>query len=205
MDRSNLNVPHIRRALAAPAAGSSDYDLNPDAPRPGRQPLRPASVLVPLVERGSGVNLILTRRAALLKHHPGQVAFPGGKQEPGDATPLAAALREAEEEIALRPAQVEVLGGLDPHETVTSFAVRPFVGLVDPGFRPAPDPGEVEEVFEVPLAFVLCEENRQLMSREYNGRRRHFYAYPFGDYFIWGATAGMLNNLAEVLSTLERA
>ena len=93
MDRMTLNVPRIRRVLEAPVSGSSDYDLNPDAPRPGRQPLRPASVLVPLVERGGGVNLILTRRAALLKHHPGQVAFPGGKQDPTDASACAAGLK----------------------------------------------------------------------------------------------------------------
>ena len=197
MDRSALDVPRIRRALEAPAGGSSDYDLNPDAPRLGRQRLRPASVLVPLVERGGGVNLILTRRAALLKHHPGQVAFPGGKQEPGDATPLAAALREAEEEIALRPGQVEVLGGLDPHETVTSFAVRPFVGLVDPGFRAVPDPGEVEEVFEVPLAFALDPANMQVHGRVWQGVLRRYYVIPYGPHYIWGATARMLKALSD--------
>ena len=197
MDRSALDVPRIRRALEAPAGGSSDYDLNPDAPRLGRQRLRPASVLVPLVERGGGVNLILTRRAALLKHHPGQVAFPGGKQEPGDATPLAAALREAEEEIALRPGQVEVLGGLDPHETVTSFAVRPFVGLVDPGFRAVPDPGEVEEVFEVPLAFALDPANLQVHGRVWQGVLRRYYVIPYGPHYIWGATARMLKALSD--------
>ena len=172
MDRTTLDLPHIRRALEAPAAGSSDYDLNPGAPRPVHRLLRPASVLVPLVERGGGVNLILTRRAALLKHHPGQVAFPGGKQEPDDPSPLAAALREADEEIALNPDQVEVLGSLDPHETVTSFAVQPFVGVVDPGFRPRPDPGEVEEVFEVPLAFALDPVNLQIHGRAWQGGDR---------------------------------
>jgi 8-oxo-dGTP pyrophosphatase MutT (NUDIX family) len=197
MDRSALNVPRIRRALEAPAGGSSDYDLNPDAPRIGGQRLRPAAVLVPLVERGGGVNLILTRRAALLKHHPGQVAFPGGKQEPGDATPLAAALREAEEEIALHPGQVEVLGGLDPHETVTSFAVRPFVGLIDPGFRAVPDPGEVEEVFEVPLAFALDPGNMQVHGRVWQGFERRYYVIPYGPHYIWGATARMLKALSD--------
>ena len=197
MDRLTLNLQHIRRALEAPAGGSSDYDLNPDAPRLAPQPLRPASVLVPLVERGGAVNLILTRRAALLKHHPGQVAFPGGKQEPGDPTPLAAALREAEEEIALRPAQVEVLGSLDPHETVTSFAVRPFVGLVDPGFRPVPDPAEVEEVFEVPLAFALDPANLQVHGRTWQGVPRRYYVIPYGPHYIWGATARMLKALSD--------
>ena len=152
---------------------------------------------MPLVERGGGVNLILTRRAALLKHHPGQVAFPGGKQEPGDATPLAAALREAEEEIGLHPGEVEVLGGLDPHETVTSFAVRPFVGLVDPGFRAVPDPGEVEEVFEVPLAFALDPANLQVHGRVWQGVLRRYYVIPYGPHYIWGATARMLKALSD--------
>jgi 8-oxo-dGTP pyrophosphatase MutT (NUDIX family) len=197
MDPTILTVPRIRRALEAPAGGSSDYDLNPGAPRLGPQTLRPASVLVPLVARNRGVSLILTRRAALLKHHPGQVAFPGGKQEPGDPTPLAAALREAEEEIALRPGQVEVLGELDPHETVTSFAVRPFVGLVDPGFRPVPDPGEVEEVFEVPLAFALDPANMQVHGRVWQGVPRRYYVIPYGPHYIWGATARMLKALSD--------
>ena len=109
MDRPVVNLSRVRRALAAPAGGSSDFDLNPGVRRQASRPLRPASVLVPLVERGGGLRLILTRRAALLKHHPGQVAFPGGKQDAADATPLAAALREAREEIGLRPEDVEVV------------------------------------------------------------------------------------------------
>jgi len=197
MDRTILTLSRIRHALEVPAAGSSDYDLNPGAPRPVRRLLRPASVLVPLVERGSGVNLILTRRAALLKHHPGQVAFPGGKQEPDDPSPLAAALREAEEEIALPPSRVEVLGSLDPHETVTSFAVQPFVGVVDPGFRPRPDPGEVEEVFEVPLVFALDPDNLQVHGRVWQGVERRYYVIPYGPHYIWGATARMLKALSD--------
>jgi 8-oxo-dGTP pyrophosphatase MutT (NUDIX family) len=197
MDRPVPNPSKIAEARRAPAGGASDFDLNPGAPRPVRRTLRPASVLVPLVERGGGVNLILTRRAALLKHHPGQVAFPGGKQEPGDPSPLAAALREAEEEIALPPGQVEVLGSLDPHETVTSFAVQPFVGVVDPGFRPRPDPGEVEEVFEVPLAFALDPGNLQVHGRVWQGAARRYYVIPYGPHYIWGATARMLKALSD--------
>jgi 8-oxo-dGTP pyrophosphatase MutT (NUDIX family) len=197
MDRYTVNVPRLRRALEAPAAGSSDFDLNPESPRPGVRPLRPASVLVPLVERAGRVNLILTRRAALLKHHPGQVAFPGGKQEPGDATPLDAALREAHEEIALRPDQVEVLGRLDLHETVTDFTVAPFVGLVDPAFRPLPDRAEVAEVFEVPLAFALHPANLQIHGRVWHGTHRRYYVIPDGPHYIWGATARMLKALSD--------
>ena len=162
MDRPVVTVSHIRRALEAPGRGSSDYDLNRGVRRLAARPLRPASVLVPLIERAGGLNLILTRRAALLKHHPGQVAFPGGKQEASDATPLAAALREAEEEIGLRAGEVEVLGPLDRHETVTDFAVAPFVGLVAAGFAPVIDRAEVDEVFEVPLGFALDRGNFQI-------------------------------------------
>jgi 8-oxo-dGTP pyrophosphatase MutT (NUDIX family) len=168
--------------------------------------LRPAAVLVPiLVKADGGPTLLLTTRNANLRDHAGQVSFPGGRMEPEDASPEATALREAEEEIDLKPESVRIIGRLDTYVTGTSFEVIPVVGLVTPPLSLKLDPGEVEEVFEVPLDFIRQEANRQLMSREYNGRRRHFYAYPFGDYFIWGATAGMLNNLAEVLSTLEWA
>jgi 8-oxo-dGTP pyrophosphatase MutT (NUDIX family) len=154
-------------------------------------------VLVPLVERGSGLNLILTRRAALLKHHPGQVAFPGGKQDPADPSPLAAALREAHEEIGLAPEAVAILGALDPHETVTGFTVAPFVGLVPSDFRPAIDPSEVAEAFEVPLAFALDPANFQIHARVWQRRERRYYVLPYGPHYIWGATARMLRQLAD--------
>ncbi len=197
MDRPTLNFPHIRQALAAPAGGSSDFDLDPGVRRSAKRPLRPASVLVPLIERGGGLNLILTRRAARLKHHPGQVAFPGGKQDAGDPTPLDAALREAREEIGLRPDQVEILGQFDLHETVTDFTVAPFVGQVDPGFRPVIDRAEVDEVFEVPLAFALDPENRQVHGRLWQGQMRQYYVIPYGPHYIWGATARMLKTLSD--------
>jgi 8-oxo-dGTP pyrophosphatase MutT (NUDIX family) len=197
MDRHRFNVSAVAQALQAPAAGSSDFDLNPEFRPMADRPLRPASVLVPLVERGPGLNLILTRRAARLTHHPGQIAFPGGKQDAGDPTPLDAALREAEEEIGLAPAQVEVLGHFDLHETVTSFAITPFVGLVASGFVPAPDRSEVDEVFEVPLAFVLDPANLQVHGRRWQGGWRQYYAIPYGPHYIWGATARMLKTLAD--------
>jgi 8-oxo-dGTP pyrophosphatase MutT (NUDIX family) len=197
MDRPSVNVSRIRGALAAPAGGSSDFDLTPGVRRLASRALRPASVLVPLIERGAGLNVILTRRAALLKHHPGQVAFPGGKQEPGDPTPLDAALREAEEEIGLDPARVEVLGALDMHETVTDFAVAPFVGLVAPDFRPVLDRAEVDEVFEVPLAFVLDPANLQVLGRRWQSQMRRYYVIAYGPHYIWGATARMLKTLAD--------
>ena len=202
MDLPRRNHPTIARALAPPPpAGTSDYDLNPEVRAslpPGRR-LRPASVLVPLVERGPRLNVILTRRAALLKHHPGQVAFPGGKQDPTDPDPRAAALREAREEIGLAAHQVEILGAIDTHETVTSFTVTPFVGVIAPGFRPLADPAEVEEVFEVPLAFLIDPANLQVHRRRWNGIWRHYYAIPYGPHYIWGATARMVKSLADRL------
>ncbi|MBB5220554.1 8-oxo-dGTP pyrophosphatase MutT (NUDIX family) [Amaricoccus macauensis] len=198
MDRPLLNPSEIERALGTPALASSDYDLNPTVRRPDR-PLRSASVLIPLVERGPGLNLVLTRRAARLTHHPGQIAFPGGKQDPTDASPLATALREANEEIGLDPSGVEVLGALDFHETVTFFNISPFVGLVPSDFRPVSDPGEVAEVFEVPLEFVLDPANLQIHRRQWQGQWRAYYAIPYGPHYIWGATARMLKALADRL------
>lgn len=204
MNQSLLNPgspiqARLTQALGAPARGSSDYDLNPGIQPAGTRRLRAASVLVPLVARGPALSLVLTRRAALLKHHPGQVAFPGGKQEPGDPTPLAAALREAHEEIGLDPALVTVLGALDPHVTVTDFTVQPFVGLIAPDFHPVPDRAEVDEVFEVPLDFVLDPANYQIHGRVWQGQLRRYYVLPYGPHYIWGATARMLKVLADRL------
>lgn len=200
MDRGRLNADGIVPALAAAGCGSSDYDLDP-AMRPAGAPrLRPASVLVPLVERGPGLSVILTRRAARLAHHPGQVAFPGGKQDPDDADARAAALREAEEEIGLPAAAVRILGALAPHETVTSFRVTPFVGLVAAPFEPRLDRAEVDEIFEAPLDFLLDPANLQVHGRRWQGRWRQYYAIPYGPHYIWGATARMLKALADRLA-----
>jgi 8-oxo-dGTP pyrophosphatase MutT (NUDIX family) len=194
-----LNPARIARALQASAQPSSDYDLNPEArPRRGRA-LRPASVLVPLVERGPELNMILTRRASALRHHPGQIAFPGGKQNAADATPLDAALREAREEIGLDPARVEVLGSFEGHETVTDFAVTPFVGLIGADFMPVLDRREVDEVFEIPLAFLLDSANLQRHGRVWGGRWRQYYAIPYGPHYVWGATARMIKSLSDRL------
>ncbi|WP_422644163.1 CoA pyrophosphatase [Zavarzinia sp.] len=185
--------------VAVPRIG--DFDLNPDLRGvfPPDRVLRPAAVLVPLVEHPTGLTVLLTRRTEHLTNHAGQVSFPGGRIEPGDKDPVAAALREASEEIGLDRHYVSVAGFLDAYETSTGFHVTPVVGFLTPGFTLTPDPGEVAQVFEVPLDFLMDPANRQRQSRDYNGVQRYFYAMPYGEHYIWGATAGMLVNLATRL------
>jgi 8-oxo-dGTP pyrophosphatase MutT (NUDIX family) len=165
----------------------------------------PAAVLVPLVERRDGFSVLLTQRTADLKAHAGQISFPGGRLEEHDIDAAAGALRETYEEIGLPARHIEILGMLDAYRTVTGFEVTPVVGAVTPPFDLKPDPMEVADVFEVPLAFLLDPANHQHHSRvvgEADGRAvtRAFYAIPYGDRYIWGATAGMLINLYEVLT-----
>jgi 8-oxo-dGTP pyrophosphatase MutT (NUDIX family) len=160
---------------------------------------RPAAVLVPIVMREAGPAVLLTERAAHLRTHSGQIAFPGGKMDPADATPLAAALREAEEEIGLDRREVEPLGYLDPYLSSSNFFVVPTVALVLPRLRLRLNPDEVADVFEVPLAFLMDEVNHELHCREWNGGIRQYYAMPFGARYIWGVTAGILRNMYERL------
>jgi 8-oxo-dGTP pyrophosphatase MutT (NUDIX family) len=176
-----------------------DHDLNAGV-EPPAPPLTPAAVLVPLVQRPEGPTVLLTRRTEHLANHAGQISFPGGHQEPGDETPEDAALRETEEEIGLDRDHLEIIGRLDTYITRTGFRVTPVVALVDPPFDLVPDAHEVDEVFEVPLAFFLDPANHQRHSRHHKGRDRQFYAMPYGDYYIWGATAAMLVNLYEFLT-----
>lgn len=193
------SLDHFRIRLAQTGVGSSDFDLNPDTVLPAGRKLRPAGVLAPIIETDRGLSLLLTKRSAALKHHPGQIAFPGGKQDEGDADVMAAALREAHEEIGLSPDCVEVLGTLPPHETVTSFHVTPVIGFVKKPFIIVPEPGEVDEVFAVPLDHVLNPENYIIQSRRWRGQMRHYFVVPYGPYYIWGATARMLRAWTEII------
>lgn len=190
-------VDRLIEALSKPHDASSDFDLNPDAPQPPARSLRPAGVLVPVYLVGREPTVILTKRSSALKHHPGQIAFPGGKVDPGDDGPRGAALREAHEEIGLEPGIVNVVSQVAAHETVTAFAMHPYVGLISQKFESRPEPGEVEEVFEVPLAHVLNRENYSIQGRHFRGHRRSYYTVPYGPYYIWGASARVLYRMAE--------
>lgn len=177
----------------------SDYDLNPHARPLMAGPLHPAAVLVPLVEREAGLTVLLTRRADTLKRHSGQVAFPGGRCDPGE-TPWDTALREAEEEIGLDRAFVRLVGMADPYETVTSFTVTPVVGFVRPGFQVRAAEAEVAEVFETPFAWLMDPANHERREGTApDGSARRYYVMPHDGRMIWGATAGMLRGLYETL------
>lgn len=162
----------------------------------------PAGVLVPLIERPGELSVLLTRRTDALAKHPGQVAFPGGRVDPGDRDQIEAALREAEEEVGLDRNSVDVLGCLDPYLTITGFEVLPVVGFVSqPPAAFVPEPGEVAAVFEVPLSFLLDSTNHRKVRRKVNGLDRAYYEMPYETHYIWGATAGMIVNLSEVLNS----
>ncbi len=177
-----------------------DHDLNPDfgfATPPGG--LRPASVLVGIVDREPGATVILTLRAEHLASHAGQVAFPGGRVDGQDASVVDTALREAREEIGLTPDFVTPLGLLDGYSTGTGYRIVPVLSVISPAFAPKADEREVADVFEVPLAFLMTAANHQRQSREWQGHLRHFYAMPYGERYIWGATAGILRMMYERL------
>lgn len=196
----------IRRFAETPRAEDAVRGDHLLSSHPGpRPPLVPAAVLVPIVDRTEGLTILLTRRTAHLDNHAGQISFPGGRMEPSDRTSDDAALRETREEIGLASDRLKILGRLDRYLTRTGFSVTPVVGIVSPPVQVEPDPFEVAEIFEVPLDFVLDVKNHQRLRRRFEGREYEFYAIPWGDYFIWGATAGMLVNLCEFLSRPETA
>jgi 8-oxo-dGTP pyrophosphatase MutT (NUDIX family) len=180
------------------AATRAENELNPDWPRPAG-PFHPAAVLVPLVEREEGVTVLLTRRSDSLKSHSGQVAFPGGRADPGE-TPWETALREAQEEIGLDRSFVRIVGLGDIFETVSGFSIMPVVAFVRSGFTVTPHEQEVAEVFETPFDFLMNPANHEMRSRDFgDGRQRHYYAMTHTDRLIWGVTAWMLRSLYQKL------
>ena len=174
-----------------------DHDLNPNLGPPPL--LRPAAVLVPIVLRTAAPTVLLTRRSPNLADHAGQISFPGGRLEPEDPDAVAAALREATEEIGLARDRVDVVGRIDTYQTRTGYEITPVVGFVSAPFDLLIDPAEVVEAFEVPLAFLIDRANHVREARSFKGATREFWAIPYQDYYIWGATAGMLVNLSEIL------
>ncbi len=198
--RLSLDVPRepqdLIRGLGPSRDDQGDHTINE-----GR-PARPAAVLIPVVARAEPT-ILLTQRSGDLPDHSGQIAFPGGKIDPGDATPLDAALREAEEEIGLARRHVRPLAYMPPFLSRTGYLITPVIGLVTPPFELTINPREVVDAFEVPLAFLMDSQNHQRQSREWQGQMRHFYAMPYGDRYIWGITAGILRNLWERLADQE--
>jgi 8-oxo-dGTP pyrophosphatase MutT (NUDIX family) len=194
--RLTLDVPPgISDPNITPARG--DHDADPVMRKIAEvRPIRPAAVLVPVVDHPEPT-VLLTQRAQHLPNHPGQISFPGGKMETSDATPLAAALRETDEEIGLDRGHVEPLGYLDLYMTTLGYRIVPVIARVKPGFTLKLNASEVDNVFEVPLAFLMDQANVQRHSRDWQGMTRHYYAITFGERYIWGVTAGILRNLHE--------
>ncbi|HEY0063969.1 MAG TPA: CoA pyrophosphatase [Telluria sp.] len=199
LDPERLAAGWLRQRFAGPP---QDWQPEPEeSALMRRERITAASVLIALVERENGLSMLLTQRTAHLTDHAGQISFPGGRAEDYDASAVETALREAEEEVGLARHHVEVLGMLPDYVTGTGYRVTPVVGLVRPPFELTPDPNEVAEIFEVPLAFLMNAANHRRLSFELpeGAGRRSFYAMPYERFFIWGATAGMLRNLFHFL------
>ena len=193
--------PHLlAEAPSVPKTG--DFDLNPSGRPPGPVKLTPAAVLMPIVRRPEPT-MLFTRRTPHLARHAGQVAFPGGRMDAADPHPIATALRETAEETGIAASAVDIAGFLDVYETGSGFAIVPVVGILDPGFTLTPDPGEVDEVFEVPLAFLLDPANREIREAAWQDRRGFYYAWTYGPHYIWGVTAGILSGFVERLKRVS--
>ena len=190
-------IAALKLALGRNSRPSSDFDLNPTIILPADRKLRQAAVLVAIQMGKAGASILLTKRASHLNHHPGQIAFPGGKVDENDADAVAAALRESHEEVGLPPQNVEILGCLAPHETVTGFQITPVLGYIRDAFIPRGAPEEVEETFWVPLSLALDPSAYSVEGRIWRGTLRRFYTLPYGPYYIWGATARILRGLAD--------
>jgi 8-oxo-dGTP pyrophosphatase MutT (NUDIX family) len=197
-DPGGSDLDRVRQRFAR-AGSAADSIYGDQGTRPGAHELLAASVLIPIVERRPEPTVLFTQRTAHLKNHSGQISFPGGRAEDSDASAERTALRETWEEVGLAAERIELLGRLSDYHTRTGYRITPVVGIVQPPFELNPDRNEVAEVFEVPLAFLLDERNHQKHSREFEGVQRFFFAIPFENRYIWGATAGILVNLQRFL------
>jgi len=188
------------RLASVPLEPSGDHEFNPDFREwVIERAVRPAAVLIPVVDRGKALNIVLTKRLDSLRTHSGQIAFPGGRVDDTDVSVEAAALREAHEEVALEPGRVEVLGRLPDYYTGSGFRIAPVVALIDPRAPMTANPLEVDYVFEAPLAFLMDPANHRKSSRQFQGRERFFFEMPYGDHYIWGVTAGILKVMHDRL------
>ncbi|MFK8034841.1 MAG: CoA pyrophosphatase [Hyphomicrobiales bacterium] len=185
-------------APGSPKQETGDHMLDLNRPEPPTN-LKPAAVLIPILPHADGATVLLTKRTAKLSSHPGQIAFPGGRADMEDATVLSTALREAREEVGLASDQVQLLGKMNAYKAGSGYDITPVIGLIKPPVALVPSPDEVDEIFEVPLSFLMKSSNYQRLEREWKGAKRQTYAIPYETHYIWGVTAGILKTLYETL------
>ena len=199
-NHKSRHITNIKSNLLKYGSCSSDFDLNPDMNLDQKFNFLEASVLIPILTFKKDLEILLTKRSNSLKNHPGQIAFPGGKKDQIDSSPIETALRETQEEVGLNPKNVEIIASLPSHKTATGFVIKPYLGLINQPFSEILRQGEVDEIFTVPYEYILNEENFSIQTRKWNGSQRSYYVVPYGPYYIWGATARILLNLSRALS-----
>ena len=199
-NHKSRHITNIKSNLLKYGSCSSDFDLNPDMNLDQEFNFLEASVLIPILTFKKDLEILLTKRSNNLKNHPGQIAFPGGKKDQSDSSPIETALRETQEEVGLNPKNVEIIASLPSHKTATGFVIKPYLGLINQPFSEILRQGEVDEVFTVPYEYILNEKNFSIQTRKWNGSQRSYYVVPYGPYYVWGATARILLNLSRALS-----
>ena len=199
-NHKSRHITNIKSNLVKYGSCSSDFDLNPDMDLDQKFNFLEASVLIPILTFKKDLEILLTKRSNGLKNHPGQIAFPGGKKDQIDSSPIETALRETQEEVGLNPKNVEIIASLPSHKTATGFVIKPYLGLINQPFSETLRQGEVDEIFTVPYEYILNEENFSIQTRKWNGSQRSYYVVPYGPYYVWGATARILLNLSRALS-----
>lgn len=199
-NHKSRHITNIKSNLVKYGSCSSDFDLNPDMDLDQKFNFLEASVLIPILTFKKDLEILLTKRSNNLKNHPGQIAFPGGKKDQIDSSPIETALRETQEEVGLNPKNVEIIASLPSHKTATGFVIKPYLGLINQPFSETLRQGEVDEIFTVPYEYILNEKNFSIQTRKWNGSQRSYYVVPYGPYYVWGATARILLNLSRALS-----